>query len=650
MMAVSLTVFNWLLATLSVVLLPHVTHIPLWVSLTWIAIAFWRYVIARYKYKLPSALVRLTLVLTAIIAVVAQFGTLLGRDAGVSLLIVMLALKLLEIRQQRDVIITLFLAYFLILSQFLFDQSAFMVIYLVLGSWLVTSTWMLSQQTMISSRRALKQGAVLLLQSIPVMLILFLLFPRIQGPLWKLPGDSEMARTGISDSMSPGSISKLSLSNEVAFRVEFEQNTPEHSTLYWRGPVLWDYDGRSWHNNTSAQKVKTWVASTGKPVRYSVTLEAHNRRWLFGLDYVVAPESNMTITTDGQLLSRNKVDERIRYKLVSRPVANWPPTLPAAQRSRALEIPPNGNPRSRQMAQRLSQEYPDIQQRTHYLLQYFGQDPFTYTLNPPRLGKNSIDEFLFTTRRGFCEHYASSFVFIMRASGIPARVVTGYQGGEYNTLGNYLIVRQSDAHAWAEVWLDQQGWVRIDPTAAIAPERIEYGIEAALPEALPVLGLLRTNISFLRNLVLAWDGVNNLWNIWVMSYGPELQNSVLRRLGILNWTQMAIWMTALSSLIVALYLLVWWKKERQSINDPVVNAYMQLCRKLQRAGIRRRTWEGPLDFAQRIKKIRPDLYTSIGPVLHAYQALRYEPTGRSRYNRADLVKAMRRVKLKRNKV
>jgi len=648
-MSVSLTVFGWLLATLALVLLPHTFHIPVWISLIWVVLALWRYVIARYQYKLPPALLRLALVLAAVTAVVAQYGTLLGRDAGVSLLIVMLALKLLEIRQQRDVIITLFLAYFLILSQFLFDQSALMMIYLVLASWLVTTTWMLSQQTIVSSTRALKQSAALLLQSIPVMLILFLLFPRIQGPLWKLPGESSMARTGISDSMSPGSISKLSLSNAVAFRVEFEQDIPEHPTLYWRGPVLWDYDGRSWRNNIPAQTVKTWVASMGKPVRYSIILEPHNRRWLFGLDYVVAPDRKMSITADGQLLARNKVNERMRYELVSRPVANWLPVLPAVQRQRALEIPGAGNPRSRTMAQRLRQEYPDKQQRIKYLLSYFGQDPFAYTLNPPKLGSDSIDDFLFNTRRGFCEHYASTFVFMMRASGIPARVVTGYQGGEYNALGDYLIVRQSDAHAWAEVWLDQQGWVRIDPTAAIAPDRIEYGIEAALPQALPVRGLLRTDISFLRDLVLAWDGINNLWNIWVMSYGPELQNTILRRLGIINWTQMAIWMTILSSLMVAIYMLVWWKKERPSINDPVVRAYIQLCHKLQRAGIARRIWEGPVDYAQRIERSRPDLYASVSRVLRDYQAMRYEPVDSSRINRADLIKAMRRVKLKRNR-
>jgi len=648
-MSVSHTVINWLLGTLTLVLLPHTAHIPVWISLIWIMIALWRYLIARYQYNLPPVLIRLALVLAAVTAVVAQFGTLLGRDAGVSLLIVMLALKLLEIRQQRDVIITLFLAYFLILSQFLFDQSVLMMIYLGLASWLVTSTWMLSQQTLVSSKRALKQSAALLLQSIPVMLILFLLFPRIQGPLWKLPGDNSIARSGISDRMSPGSISNLSLSNAVAFRVEFEQDAPEHSSLYWRGPVLWDYDGRSWHNDTAARSVNSWTTSTGKPVRYNVTLEPHNRRWLFGLDYVVAPANNTIITEDGQILTRNKVNERIRYDLVSRPLANWTSTLPAAQRHRALAIPQTGNPLSRQMARRMIEEYPDEQQRIRYLLQYFGQDPFAYTLKPPLLSRDSIDDFLFNTRRGFCEHYASTFVFLMRASGIPARVVTGYQGGEYNSLGDYLIVRQSDAHAWAEVWLDQQGWLRIDPTAAIAPERIEYGIEAALPDAQPVLGLLRSDISLLRNLVLAWDGANNLWNIWVMSYGPELQNSVLRRLGIINWAQMAIWMTALSSLIVALYLLVWWKNERQSINDPVVKAYMQLCHKLQRAGIPRRIWEGPADFAQRIKKIRPDLYAIVGPLLQDYQALRYESLDHSRLNRADMVKAMRRVRLKRNK-
>lgn len=648
-MSVSITVFSWLLATLSLVLLPHTMHLPVWISLIWIVVALWRYTIARRQYNLPPALLRLALVLAAVTAVVAQYGTLLGRDAGVALLIVMLTLKLLEIRQQRDIIVVLFLAYFLILSQFLFDQSVLMMIYLGLASWLVTSTWMLSQQTVVSSSRAVKQSAALLLQSVPVMLILFLLFPRIHGPLWKLPGDSNIARTGISDSMSPGSISKLSLSNEVAFRVEFEQGAPDHSALYWRGPVLWDYDGHSWHNNVSVQNVGTWIEGKGKPIRYSVILEPHHRHWLFALDYVTAPAANMSITADGQLLARTKIDERIRYDLLSRPVGNWQSALPAIQHQRALELPGHGNPRSRQMGQRLRQDYPDKQQRITYLLQYFGQEPFAYTLDPPLLGSNSIDDFLFNTKRGFCEHYASSFVFLMRASGIPARVVTGYQGGEYNALGDYLIVRQSDAHAWAEVWLDQQGWIRIDPTGAIAPERIESGIEAALPDAPPVTGLLRTDINVLRNLVLAWDGVNNLWNLWIMSYGPELQNSLLRRLGIINWTQMAIWMIVLCSLMVILYLFFWWKADRPSIHDPLVIAYSELCHKLQRAGIQRRSWEGPLDYAQRIKKMRPDLYTVVGPLLQDYLNLRYQPTDRTGINTADLIKAMRRTRLRRIK-
>ena len=425
--------------------------------------------------------------------------------------------------------------------------------------------------------------------------------------------------------MEPGNISQLSLSGAIAFRAEFKGKIPEANQLYWRGPVLWHYDGRSWRMNSQPADGQTEsLRVQGAPTRYSVTLEPHNRKWLLMLDMPGSLPPNTLLSRDLQVLSREPVRTRIRYEGSSNLTYTLAENLSHRERELALQIPDDENPRSRALAEAWASSGQSPESIVQTALTMFRQQQFVYTLSPPLLKLNPMDDFLFNTRRGFCEHFAGSFVYLMRAAGVPARVVTGYQGGEVNPVGNYLIVRQSDAHAWAEVWLQGRGWVRIDPTAAVSPSRIESGIAAALPEsdALPMLA--RRDFSLLRKLYLNWDAINNGWNQWVLGYNQQRQMELLSRLAgrQVSWQDLAIaLMTAVGTIVLAIsYFLL--RGKRLKI-DPLQRLYAKFLDKLERAGLKRHHHEGPLDFSDRAAKRLPAKAGAIQQIIDLYIGLRY---------------------------
>jgi protein-glutamine gamma-glutamyltransferase len=358
------------------------------------------------------------------------------------------------------------------------------------------------------------------------------------------------------------------------------------------------------------------------PTLYSVTLEPHNRNWLLMLDIPTTLPPNSAASPDWQVLSPEPVRTRIRYSGSSHLNYTLEPELSERERKMALQIPPGENPRTKELAQ--SWAGADAATIVQNALNMFRQQNFAYTLTPPLLGANPMDDFLFNSRRGFCEHYAGSFVYLMRAAGVPARVVTGYQGGEVNTVGNYLIVRQSDAHAWAEVWLQGRGWIRVDPTAAVAPQRIERGIASALPEsdALPLM--TRRDYPLLRKLYLNWDAVNNGWNQWVLGYNQQRQMELLSRLfgSQVSWQDMTIaLMAAVGSVMLALsFFLLRIKRVKV---DPLQRLYLKFLRKLERAGLKRYSHEGPLDFSKRAAIRLPAKADAITHISSIYARLRY---------------------------
>jgi transglutaminase-like putative cysteine protease len=439
-----------------------------------------------------------------------------------------------------------------------------------------------------------------------------------------MPQDAN-ASSGLSDTMAPGTMSRLSLSDAVAFRVAFNDKVPAREQLYWRGPVLWDFDGTTWRRGHNATLQRPALTDANTPVDYSVTLEPHNKRWLFALDMPTKLSIPADLAPDFQMLSREPVNVRTRYNATSQLSYRANLNEPPQQLQRALVLPQGYNPQTRRLAAEWRAGNNSDIALIRSAINYYSLNGFEYTLEPPLLGMNSVDDFLFTTRKGFCEHYAGSFVVLMRAAGIPARVVTGYQGGEYNELGNFYVLRQYDAHAWAEVWLQDQGWVRIDPTAAISPARIQSGLNAALPGNAELPFFARTQSPILLKLRFNLDALTNQWNQWVLGYDTERQFAFLTRLGMedITWQKLALNMLAGVSLLVGIFTLIMLRRLVVRQTDAVQAAWLKVCRKLGKAGLPRAPHEGAMDYADRIAAVRPDLAADIYDIAARYSSLRY---------------------------
>ena len=619
----------WLLATLGMAVAPYVSELPIWLTPLFYAMVVWRGFIALRNQPLPSRWLLLLLVLLTGAGVLMEYRTLLGRDAGVALLTAMTACKLLETRGLRDGVVLVFLGYLLVMSNLLYSQEILMVAWLfaVVVVMLAAQTMIYRQHAGLTGFAPLRLAGKMLVQAIPVMLILFVLFPRIPGPLWGLPKDAYQGRTGLSEEMSPGSVSELSKSDEVAFRVRFVGPPPPPNQWYWRGPVLWNFDGRKWtrHEELPANTAIAFTAE-GAPVDYAVIMEPSNRRWLLALDLPASLPPRAGMTPSFQLLRDQPVNEVYRYEVRSYPRYRTG-ALTTLERNRALRLPGRGNPRARELALEWRARDARPEALVNAALTLFREQAFYYTLTPPLLGTDSVDDFLFRTRQGFCEHYASAFAFLMRAAGVPTRIVTGYQGGERNALGDYLIVRQADAHAWTEVWLPERGWVRVDPTGAVVPNRIQEGLYAAVadPGSLPFLMRRGGHGAWLRQLALGWDSLNSSWNEWVLAYGPDRQKELLSGLGFgpVDWGEMTVAMIVALSGFGLMFAGLRWRS--RLARDPVARSWQRFCARLARRGLARGSHEGPLAFAERVAEQRPEWAAPVREIGKLYSALRYGP-------------------------
>jgi len=618
---------SWLLFSIGTVMAMHVSHLALWISFFIATMTGWRFYIAKHERSLPSLWILLPVAVAAVMGISFSYHGFFGRDASVALLCVMLALKLMESGSRRDYILVVFLGYFLSINAFLFNQALLVGAYMVLPITALTATLVgiSHPNSQLTIKFQLYMGGKMLLQALPVMLALFILFPRVPGPLWGVPRDAYSGMTGLSDTMEPGNISRLSLSGAIAFRVAFKDKAPATNQLYWRGPVLWHYDGRSWRMSSPSLQIATESLKVrGEPTVYSVTLEPHNRNWLFMLDMPLSLPPDATSSRDLQVLSKSPIRTRIKYNGVSSLNYVLVPELSDRERDLALQFPDDENPKSVALAKSWTNQKLSPEAIVQAALTMYGQEKFTYTLTPPILGRNPIDDFLFNTRRGFCEHFSSSFVYLMRAAGVPARVVTGYQGGEINPVGNYLIVRQSDAHAWAEVWLKDRGWVRVDPTAAVSPSRVELGLSSAIPESSALPLLARRDYPLLRKLYLNWDAVNNGWNQWVLGYDQKKQMELFELLtgSKLSWQDFTLAMVIcliIVSSVVSFYLL----RGKPRKIDPLLKLYREFLSKLTKTGFKTHAHEGPVDLSMRASKRFPAKAREIEEITRAYTELRY---------------------------
>ncbi len=613
-----------LLLSILMVIAPHAEHLPIWVSSLCAGLLLWRAWLAYTGKPLPKRWLLMLVTFAGTGGIAFEFHTLFGREAGVTLLMLLATLKLMELRKARDAMVLVYLACFIIITNFFYSQSIPTALYLLATLMVIVTTWVHLQAQSIALKPRLRIAAVLLLQALPLTLILFILFPRVQGPLWGLPQDA-YASTGLDDRMSPGSLSRLSLSEAVAFRVTYNDKPPRRDQMYWRGPVLWYFDGRTWTPGITLPTISPKFTGLDHAIDYVVTLEPHNKHWLFALDVPEKLSVPATLTNDFQVLNKEPVHARLRYAARSNLVYRANLQESERQLQRALQLPKRFNPRAQQLAAEWRAGNKDDAAIVNTALTYFYQQGFVYTLEPPPLGANTVDDFLFTSKRGFCEHYASAFVFLMRAANIPARVVTGYLGGEFNDVGNYYIVRQSDAHAWAEVWLAGQGWVRVDPTGAIAPDRVQRGLSAALSDNAALPFMERNPPQWMRDLRFNLDTLANQWNQWVLGYDTERQFAFLTRLGMesITWQKMALNMASGLGLVIALFALFMLRHLYTRQPDRVQAAWLKLCRKLADAGLPRATHEGAQDYAARVAAARPELAEAIRDLAARYTALRY---------------------------
>ncbi|RFO95105.1 DUF3488 domain-containing protein [Rhodoferax lacus] len=588
----------FLLLVIAWILLPLVEPLPLWCSAMAALVLLWRSWIAVKGRPLPSRWWLLLLLLLAAGATWYSHHTLMGRDAGVTFIAVLLALKTLEMRARRDAFVVFFLGFFALLSNFFFSQSLLTAASMVIGllgllTALVNHHMPVGRPPLLLAART---AAGMALLGAPIMVVLFVLFPRI-APLWGLPGDAMGGRSGLSATVQVGAIASLALDSSVAMRVRFEGAVPAQRDLYFRGPVLSTFDGREWKPLRSSFPQALQLASrlqvSGTPIKYELTLEGNRQPWLPLLDATPEPPTLKGYTTrmDSALqwTTDRPIGELVRLQAQSYTAFRHGPLQQELGLQDMIELPAGYNPRTLQYALEMRRDpryaRADAPTLVAAVLDKLRTGGYRYTLDPGVYGSNTADEFWFDRKEGFCEHIASSFVLLMRALDVPARMVTGYQGGELNGVDGFWTVRQSDAHAWTEVWMAGQGWVRVDPTSAVAPARTGSLQRLLPPRSVVAQALGAISPGFEINLRALWEASNNRWNQWVLNYSQSQQLNLLRNIGFNapSWEDLG---SVLIALVVGVSLLgaAWtqWDRSRQ---DPWLRLLQAASAKLQRAGL-----------------------------------------------------------------
>lgn len=650
----------WIFVAQGVAIAPLFYFLPLWLLVIWLLAILTRVQIYRGVWPYPSNIIKLLFGVMGAMSLYWSYGSF-GVEPMIGFMVVSFVLKLIEVRHRTDVLIVLYISFVAVATQLLLSQSAWMSLYGLMSCWVtITAMRAVFQHRSISVAQQLSASGVLILKSLPLMLVLFLVMPRL-GQLWAVPSLTGKAKTGFSDTMSPGDFSQLVKSDEIAFRVSFEGRTvPPPSERYWRGLVLEQFDGKHWsrrgaewlpidsggqpaaaphpHWNLRVQNETHQGVGPDQPIiedvvyRYSILMEPHQYQWLFVLMVPIEATSRskpLKFIEPVLLVSQVPVNNRFQYNVISsHQYGVFGVQNSAASVGRNLLLPEKGNANTRALVHKWQSQTASAEQLIDKALDFYAQS-FTYTLRPPTLGKNSIDDFLFSSQRGFCEHFASSFVFLMRAAGIPARVVVGYLGGEYNESVNHMVIRQSDAHAWAEVWLENRGWVRVDPTSAVSPDRIERSLYESLDaseERLVGGALMRIGalvwVAKLRYQLEEWD---YLWQTRVLNYNDKSQYSFFDKLlgGTEPW-RVAGFLVGSISLLLLSYALFNRLRRSKPILPAEQKFLMQVFRKLERLGIVRLPQESVDAYTRRASLIRPELAESLQKITELFSQVAYE--------------------------
>jgi protein-glutamine gamma-glutamyltransferase len=614
-------------ACVALALIALLGSLPLWVPVVVVVCALIRLSLARKGRGAPPRSVLLTVAGLSVALLFLRFHTFNGLVAGTALLSLMAGLKLLETQTKRDIYIITLIIYFVSLSALLEGESFFMLAYLIGVCWITTATLLRLTSAVPAPdwRRSARYGGRVLVQALPLALVLWLLFPRFAAPLWQIPSDSRTAASGLSDTMSPGDINHLALSDEIAFRVRYATAAPPPQERYWRGPVLDRFDGHTWRRGYSSDYKPAALQPQGPAYKYTVMMEPHEHNWIFTLDWPASWDLQRgVLSSDYTLMQPYPLSRAIDVTATSYTHVHSGEALSAEMRRRNTQPAPR-NPRTLELAQQMRSAHPGDMDFVRAVLDMFAQQPFYYTLNPPKLANDSVDEFLFDTKRGFCGHYASAFAALMRAAHIPARVVTGYHGGTQNPYADYWILRQSEAHAWNEVWIDGRGWIRIDPTSAIAPQRVELGVADTVNADEPLVSRWSRNRPWFAGLRLRLDAVREMWRERILDYNQDSQRDLLDMLKIPQPDGQKLVIVLAVAIALVFCWLTW--QVRRELNPPskdlAARAYARLCARLAAAGLPRLPHEGAEAYALRVARLRPDLANAVSALCRQYSFLRY---------------------------
>ena len=648
----------FLLLVIAWVVVPQINALPIWCSLLATSVLLWRGKLALNNAPLPNAWWRLGLLTMAVAATIFTHKTLLGRDAGVTLIVVLLTLKTLELRARRDAFVIFFLGFFTMLTNFFFSQSlltaaAMLVALMGLLTALVNAHMQVGKPPLIQPAKV--AGKMVLLGA-PIMAVLFMLFPRL-APLWGIPSDGMAGRSGLSSSMQVGTIATLALDDSIAMRIKFEGPTPEQRNMYFRGPVFASFDGREWRPGTSQLSRRFFVPpdlkTAGTPIKYQVTLDQTNRPWIFVLEAAsakpVVPGYETTMTSELVWLTDKPITDIVRYKAESATAFSHGPVKAIVGLQDLIDLPASFNPRTLQLAADIRRdprfEQADAAALVPEIMNRLRTGGYTYTLEPGVYGQHTADEFWFDKKEGFCEHIASAFVVLMRALGVPARIVTGYQGGEMNNVDGFWTVRQSDAHAWAEVWQPGKGWLRVDPTSAVSPGRTGAFDRLVAPRGV-MANAFGTVLSpsLVASLRAGWEAINNSWNQWVLNYSQSKQLDLLKNIGFASpsWEDLSY---LLIGIIVAVSLLgATWTLYSRNHHDPWLRLLYKARKTLAVAGLPSHDATPPRELATKVRSQWGDAAQSLHDWLLRLEALRYAPPDRANASLATLRQQFRQLK------
>ncbi|MFT6057308.1 MAG: transglutaminase-like putative cysteine protease [Pseudohongiellaceae bacterium] len=654
----------WILLSVAVVLAPQSVRMPAWISIIAAVCIAWRVLIFSGKLSYPGRWMRILIVLFTLAVSITQMRSIgIGLDSAAALLALGFVFKLIEMKQKRDIYVVISLCFVMTMVAFLYSQSIVATAY-SLGAILVILGAMIALNRSINvsdNWGTSKMAGKILLQAMPLAVVLFYVFPRI-APLWAVPIQSSGASTGVSNEMSPGDISSLGRSGDLAFRVQFENSeAPAHELLYWRGLVLTDFDGETWRRERSrssfsiasarADKQLQWegrMSRGGAALDYNIILEATQQPWVYGLHLAEAIDDDLFQSRNFELFNSGLVTQRLSYDLRSYLQSKTDFVLVDRVRRQNLEMPSGGNSQSREFARQLRSSVTTDRDYVMAVLSHFSQNEYFYTLNPALLGNDRIDDFLFETREGFCEHYSSTFAYLMRAAGIPARVVIGYQGAELNPFENYMMVYQYNAHAWNEVWLEDEGWVRFDPTGAVSPDRVRLGVEAALRDDPAFLeqSLFSTSglgsINWINSLRLRLDALEYEWNRRVVNYDEDVQFEFFEKIfGEVTEQKILFLLFGLASVVVIVVASSVIRFEPRSKHGPVLSLYNKMSKDLEKIGLGRMRGEGPIAYRDRVVAARPDLRGIMMQVTRLYVEISYQ---RKQVAESEIVSQAKQIK------